>query len=469
VLQCIEVDCSAPGIIRKTLETKMNSEERLVAQTLPKVTRRLLPFLLLMYILAFLDRANIGFAKAAFQADTGISEAAYAFGAGIFFVGYALLEVPSNLIMQRVGARIWMCRIMVTWGVISAAMMFAHGETSFYVLRFLLGVAEAGFFPGVILYLTYWYPQRDQGRALGFFYFGAPLAFILGSPLSGLLLELHGFGGLQGWQWLFLVEGALAVLVGIVALFYLDNGPAQAKWLSAPERQAIVGVIAAQNEGKLGHGSGSFSKALTHPSVLYLCLIYLLIQASVYGVVFYLPSQVAHLMGRKIGLAVGLVSAIPWICAVVAAYFIPAFSDRHQERRLTAAVTLLVSAAGIAASVAAGSPVVGIIALCFAASGFIAVQPVFWTLPSSYLTGSAAAASFALINSFGALGGFVAPNIKHAAEVWFKSPSAGLYLLSGTTVLAAVLIAFVGRRRDLIGQGSQDVHDTGPASIQRLS
>ena len=450
----------------------MNSPENLVAKTLPKVTRRLLPFLLLMYVLAFLDRANVGFAKAAFQADTGISEAAYAFGAGIFFIGYALLEVPSNLIMQRIGARIWMCRIMVTWGLISAAMMFARGEVSFYVLRFLLGIAEAGFFPGVILYLTYWYPQRDQGRALGFFYFGAPLAFIFGSPLSGLLLELHGFGGLQGWQWLFVVEGALATIVGVIALFYLDNGPAEAKWLTVAERQAIADVLAAQDKRKFGHNPVGLLKALTRPSVLYLCVIYLLIQASVYGVVFYLPTQVAHLMGRKIGLAVGLVSALPWICAVFAAYFVPALSDRYQERRLTAAVTLLVSAAGIATSVAAGSPVVAMIALCFAASGFIAVQPVFWTMPSAYLTGSAAAASFALINSFGALGGFIAPNIKHAAEVWFKSPSAGLYLLAGTTVLAAVLIACVGRRQGPVGLRNHDVtsgESSGPPSIPRAS
>ena len=200
--------------------------------TIGKVTRRLLPFLLLMYILAFLDRANVGFAKAAFQADTGISNAAFAFGASIFFLGYALFEVPSNLIMHRVGAKIWMARIMVTWGLISAAMMFAHNETTFYILRVLLGIAEAGFFPGVILYLTYWFPSFARGRAMGLFYFGAPLAFIFGSPLSGMLLEFDGFGGLHGWQWMFMVEGLLASVVGVWAYFYLDNKPADAKWLT---------------------------------------------------------------------------------------------------------------------------------------------------------------------------------------------------------------------------------------------
>ena len=212
------------------------------------MTRRLLPFLLLMYVLAFLDRANVGFAKKAFQLDTGISDAAFAFGASIFFLGYALLEIPSNLIMHRVGARVWMCRIMVTWGLISAAMVFAHDETTFYVLRVLLGAAEAGFFPGVILYLTYWYPSHARARATGLFYFGAPLAFIFGSPLSGLLLDLHGTSGLQGWQWLFLVEGLLASLVGIWAYWYLDNRPGDAKWLSKAEKRELNDALAAEEQ-----------------------------------------------------------------------------------------------------------------------------------------------------------------------------------------------------------------------------
>jgi len=197
-----------------------------------------------MYILSFLDRANIGFAKQAFQASAGISDAAYALGAGLFFLTYALLEVPSNLIMHRVGARIWMARIMVTWGVIAAAMRFAKGEYSFYALRLLLGAAEAGFFPGVILYLTYWFPQRSRGQVMGLFYFGAPLAFIFGSPLSGLLLELHGMAGLEGWQWMFLIEGSLASVVGVWAFFYLDHKPADARWLPTAQKQALSPALA---------------------------------------------------------------------------------------------------------------------------------------------------------------------------------------------------------------------------------
>ncbi len=410
----------------------------LPASLLAKVSWRLLPFLLLMYIMAFLDRANVGFAKQAFQADTGISDTAFAFGAGVFFAGYALLEVPSNLILHKIGARLWMCRIMVTWGLVSAAMVFAHNETTFYVLRFLLGVAEAGFFPGVILYLTYWFPQAARGRAMGFFYFGAPLAFIFGSPLSGLLLELDGVLGSHGWQWLFAVEGLMATAVGVWAYFYLDNRPADAKWLSVDERNQLQGVLDAEDSQKQGHGSAL--KAMCQPAVLYLCAIYLLIQASVYGVVFYLPSQVAGLMGSKVGFMVGLVSAIPWVCALIAAWRVPAIADRSGQRRLVAALTLVVSGLGIAASVTFANPLLAILALCFAASGFIAVQPVFWTFPGSFLAGSAAAGAIALINSFGALGGFIAPIIKNWAEGAFQTPTAGLYLLSVTTLIAAALI-----------------------------
>ncbi len=411
----------------------------LLDSTVAKVTARLLPFLLLMYVLAFLDRANIGFAKKAFQVDTGLSDAAFALGAGIFFIGYALFEIPSNLIMHRVGARAWMCRIMVTWGLISAALAFAHTETAFYWLRFLLGVAEAGFFPGVILYLTYWIPAHARGRAMGLFYFGAPIAFIFGSPLSGLLLDLHGAGGFAGWQWMFLVEGLLASIVGVWAFWYLDNRPNDAAWLTPEEKAALNGAIGAEEASKHAHGPKSVLAALSNPKLLYLCAIYFLIQMSVYGVVFYLPTQVAGLLGQKVGFTVGLVTAIPWVCALAAAYFIPRYSDRTGERRVPAALTLAVSGIGIAVSVATPSPFISLLALCVAAAGFIAVQPLFWTFPTGYLAGAAAAGGIALVNSLGALGGFVAPNVKTWAEATFASGAAGLYLLAATTLLGALL------------------------------
>jgi sugar phosphate permease len=400
--------------------------------------RRLVPFLLLMYVLSYLDRANIGFAKQAFQASVGISDAAYALGAGLFFLTYALLEVPSNLIMHRIGARIWMARIMVTWGVISAAMTFTRGEVSFYILRLLLGAAEAGFFPGVILYLGYWFPARSRGQIMGIFYFGAPLAFIIGGPLSGLLLELHGLGDLEGWQWMFLIEGLLASAVGVWAFFYLDDKPAEARWLPSEEKRSLSAVIGREDDAKSAHGHRGLAM-LVNPCVLYYGAIYFLIQMSVYGVVFYLPTQIGALLGEKVGLDVGLVTAVPWLCALTATLLLPRLADRRRNHRFLAATTLAVSALGIAVSASSG-PAMSLVALCFAAAGFIAVQPLFWTFPTTYLGGVAAAGGIALINAVGALGGFVAPNVKVWADVSFGSPAAGLYVLAATTLVGSVLI-----------------------------
>lgn len=410
-----------------------------LAVVVRKATLRLIPILLLMYILAFLDRSNLGFAKAAFQADTGVSDAAYALGAGIFFIGYAIFEVPSNLLMRKIGAKIWMARIMVTWGIVSACMMFAHSEWAFYGLRFGLGVCEAGFFPGVILFLTYWIPADFRGRVNGYFYFGAPLAFIFGGPLSGLLLDLDGLGGLQGWQLMFLVTGLLTVIVGIFAFFYLDNGPHTAKWLTEEEREVLISAVSEEDAAKQTHSPPGALKALTNPKVLYFAAIYFCIQTAVYGVTFYLPTQIATILGTKVGIGVGLLTAIPWGFAIIAVIVLTRLADRTGQRRLIAAGALVGAFVGILLSTMTSNPALALAALSLAAAGFISVQPVFWTLPTTFLVGAAAASGIALINSLGSLGGFVAPIIKTWAEGHW-GPNAGLVLLACVALIGAILL-----------------------------
>jgi MFS family permease len=410
-------------------------------QATRRAIRRIIPFALLMYILAFLDRVNLGFAKQAFQVDTGIDNASFAFGAGLFFIGYALFETPSNMLMHRVGARVWMSRIMVTWGLVSGAMAWAYDVNTFYVLRFMLGVAEAGFFPGMMLYFTYWFPAGTRGKVVGLFYFGPCLAFIFGSPLSGALLELDGVAGFHGWQWLFLIEGLLASVVGVIAYFYLNDRPSDAKWLPERDRALLSSAVAAEDTAKSANSPHGLLAVLTDPKILYCSLVLFLIQVSVYGVTFYLPTTVASILGKKVGFEVSLFAALPWVCALVATYLIPSWSDRTGERSLTGAATLAAGALGILMASGILGPWVAFMGLCIAACGFIAVQPIFFTFPTGYLAGAATASGLGVIGSLGNLGGFFAPNIRTMAESFFQSPSAGLYALAAVTLLGALLMA----------------------------
>jgi MFS family permease len=412
-----------------------------------RAVRRLTPFLMTMYVVSFLDRSNIGFAKQALQASVGIPESTYALGAGLFFISYSLCGFPSNLILHRIGAKVWMSFLMVGWGLASMGTMFVTGSTSFYLLRLLLGVLEAGFFPGAILYLTYWFPNRVRGRILGLFYLGVPLALVVGGPLSGLLLEMKPLGGLQNWQWMFLVEGFLAVALGIAAFWFLDDKPAQAKWIPENEKQALTEALAQEEMERRATGPAKLLPMLRDVRVLEFVLIYGLIQMSVYGAIFYLPAEVSALMHRPAGLAVGLVTAIPWICALSAVYWLPKAADRWNSHRTLAALTLLIAGCASFVFPTAG-PGVGLAMLSIAVSGFIAVQPLFWTFPTGYLADRAKAGGIALIGS-GNLGGFLAPNLKVWADSYFHSAKAGLYLLAGITVLNAGLIAATrgGRRK----------------------
>ncbi|HWR45693.1 MFS transporter [Sporomusa sp.] len=418
------------------MQSLMNRQQ-LADLAMDKAQKKLVPFILLMYVLAFLDRANIGFAKQAFQLDTGISDAAFAFGAGIFFLGYAVFEVPSNIIMHHVGARMWLARIMITWGLVAAGFAWVSTETSFLALRVLLGICEAGFFPGIIYYLTFWFTSSRRSSVMGLFYFGAPLSFIFGSPLSGLLMDMDGVLGVHGWQWMFAVEGLLATVVGIWALSYLVDRPKDAQFIPNEEKQALIAELEEENANK-PQGHVSPLKVLGNPKVLFLCATYFMIQISVYGVTFYLPTQVAAMMGKKVGFAVGVVSAIPWVCALIANATIPRYSDRSGKRGILAAALMCFAGLGVIAS-ATGSPVIGVAALSLATAGYFSCQPVFWTMPTRFLSGVAAASAIALINSVGNLGGFIAPNLRVWAEKAFNNPSAGLYALGSAAFIGAVL------------------------------
>lgn len=408
---------------------------------------RLIPFLLLMYILSYLDRANIGYAKQAYQAATRVSDDAFAFAAGAFFLTYALFEIPSNLMLHRVGARIWMARIMVVWGLVSAAMVFAKTDTSFSLMRLLLGAAEAGFFPGSILFLTYWFPARVRGQVMALFYFGAPLAMMLGGPLSGVLLEAGPSLGIPGWQLMFAVEGLLASVVGIWAFFYLTDRPSKAAWMPAEEREALTAAIAAEEGAKQARGTVSFSAVFKNPRLLHFAAIYFLIQVSGYGVSFYLPTRVSALLGVDVGLKVGLVTAIPWAVAIIAGSFWPALAVKTGYRRTFACVSLLGIAGGLALSVEL-PPAYAIAALGLVTAGIITSQPIFWTFPTAYFGGIGAAAGIATINAVGSIGGFVAPIVKTRLEKGFHSDTIGLLFLAAVGLLAAILVACLPASND---------------------
>jgi MFS family permease len=398
-----------------------------------------------MYVVSFLDRSNVGFAKQALQSAVGISPSSYARAAGLFFLTYSVCGFPSNLTLHRVGAKVWLTTLMVSWGAVSMATTFVRGDASLYTVRLLLGITEAGFFPGVILYLTYWFPSRIRGEIMGLFYIGVPIAMIFGSPLSGLLLEMHSLAGLQGWQWMFLVEGLMAVLVGVAAYWYLDDRPDHAAWMPIDERKALIELLSSEESERRSFSPAKLLAVICDLHVLLYLAIYTLIQISVYGVVFYLPTEVSALIHKPAGIQVGIVSAIPWIFALITVIFLPRAADRSRRYSRVAAVTMFVGGCASLAFPTAG-PIMGIVSLSVAISALIAVQPIFWTFPTGYLADRAAAGGVALI-TMGNLGGFIAPNLKVWADGFFRSETAGLYFLAGLTVLNAAVILLVNDSR----------------------
>ncbi|MGE8469632.1 MAG: MFS transporter, partial [Paraburkholderia hospita] len=367
-----------------------NDSQTFEAKTYAKVGRRLIPFLMLCYLGAYLDRVNVGFAKLQMLSDLRFSETVYGMGAGIFFLGYFLFEVPSNVILHRVGARRWLARIMLTWAVISASFVFVKSPTAFYALRFLLGVAEAGFAPGVILYLTYWFPSERRAKALSLFFMAIPLAGMIGGPLSGWIMHsLQGTMSMAGWKWLFLLEALPSLVLGFAILLYLDDGIKQAKWLNDSEKALLTRNVAADAEHKTAHVS---IRAFIGDRRLWLMAsIYFCVVLGQYGLTFWLPTII-----RKAGVAdplwVGAFTAIPYLCAIIALPLVGMSADRRRERRFHLAIPMLVAAAGFATLPMLGSVGASIVCLSIAAAGILASSSQFWSLPTALLGGMSAAA-----------------------------------------------------------------------------
>jgi MFS transporter, ACS family, tartrate transporter len=408
--------------------------------TIARVVRRLIPFIFLCYVVAYIDRVNIGFAAQELQRDLGLSDAAFGLGGGLFFLGYCLFEIPSNLILERVGARIWIARIMIMWGFVSMAMMFVVGKWSFYAMRVLLGIAEAGFFPGMVLYLTYWIPAAERAKTGALFMTAAPVAVMVGAPLSEALLALDGRLGLSGWQWLFLVEGLPAVVLGVMALWFLTDQPAQASWLPTDDREWLGRTMANERASRAAQHGGAHLRALLSGRVFLICCIYFLNTLVTYGVFLWLPRILREVSGLR-GAGLSAITSIPFIVALIGMVLIGRHSDRTGERKGHVAACALTGAVGLA--LAAGFQTsTALIVLSFTLSqlGQRSVQGVFWAIPPIFLGGTAAAAGIALINSVGNLGGFVGPTIMG----WLRGSSGtytpGLMVLSGVLVLEAILV-----------------------------
>ena len=408
---------------------------------------RVLPIMLVMLVCNQLNRSNIGYAQAQLEADVGIGAAAYGLGAGLFFLAYAVFELPSNVLMEKYGAKIWLSRIMVSWGVVSFLMAFVQNETWFFVLRFLLGVAEAGFFPAVIFYFARWVPAAQRGKATAVFIAGSSVAAAISGPIAGLLLSLHDVLGLRGWQWLFGFEGLLSVVVGAVVFFLLDAKVEDAKWLSIGEKSALSAAIASEDAGHAAVQKRPLSRwrMLLDPQILLLCGIYFAIQLSVYANTFWLPSIIRRIPGTT-DLSVGFLSAIPWVCAVVAMYFAARWQDRARSRRPLLVLALLVAACGTLAA-AVASPALALVFLSVAAMGFKSASPLFWTIPQSGLHPLVLAPAIAIINSLGNLGGFVAPFGFGLIKEQTGSVTPGLFALAAASTVAAGLVFFLKERR----------------------
>ncbi|KAB1073670.1 MFS transporter [Methylobacterium planeticum] len=410
-----------------------------VEQTYTKVFWRLVPFLMLCYVIAYLDRVNVGFAKLQMSQQLGFSETVYGLGAGVFFIGYFLFEVPSNVILHRVGARVWIARIMITWGLISGAFLFVNSATSFYIMRFLLGLAEAGFYPGIILYTTAWFPAHRRAKVIAVFMSAIPISGIFGNPLSGWIMDaFNGAHGLAGWQWMFLIEAVPAVLVGVAVYLYLDNRASEAKWLTDAEKAVIERDIAQDNTGK-DNSPHSIATVFRDPRVWFMSLIYFAFVTGQYGLTFWMPTLVKA-TGVQGNFNIGLISAIPFLFAAVVMVILGRNADRMRERRWHLIGPALCGAVGFIVAATATDTTIAIAFLSVAAAGVLTCAPLFWSLPTAFLAGTGAAAGIALINSVGNLAGFASPYVIGALRDLTGNTAAGMYALAAMLVVGALCV-----------------------------
>ncbi len=411
----------------------MDDDQRFERDLVAKITWRLIPFLCVCFMAAFVDRVNVSFAKLTMLSDLGLSQAVYAMGAGIFFFGYFLFEVPSNLLLERFGARLWIARIMLVWGLVASAMMFVSGRWSFYALRFVLGAAEAGFYPGVIFYLTFWFPRAYRARTISLFMMAAVLSYVVGGPLSGWLMD-HPQFGLRSWQWLFLVEGAPSFLLGLVVLAYLPNGPRDARWLDRHEADWLTARLAAERTEQERHHRFTLAQALRAPRVLFLSLIYFLAVVGAYGLDFFSPTLLAHAFPALRTSQLGLVAAIPPLATLPVMALWGRSSDARHEYRWHVALAVSGLALGLLLLCLPLPPILVVAALTLAVAGRWAYIGPFWGLPTAMLTGTAAAGGIALVNAIGNLGGQAGPVLVSR----FASPTS---LAPGLAALAIVVAA----------------------------
>ena len=411
-------------------------------RTMSKVSWRLVPFLMLCYFIAYLDRVNLGFAGGPMSKDLGFSASVFGGAAGVFFFSYFLFEVPSNLALDRFGARVWIARIMFTWGLIAAAEAFVQGATSLYVVRVLLGVAEAGFFPGIIFFLTLWFPATYRARIVGLFMFAVPISTVIGAPISGALLNLDGALGLHGWQWMFIIEAAPALILSVVVFFYLTDRPSIALWLNSDERAWLNGRLEAEEATRQLHGAMSWVRAIFDPRIVALGALYMGCTTPQYGLSFFLP-QIVKAFGLS-NLQAGFGTAIPYAVGAAAMIFWSRHSDKTGERKWHVILPLLAVVVGLLGSSTTADPTVKMAWLCIAGAGFFSVLPVFWTLPTSFLNAGSAAAGIAAVNSIGNLGGYFGPQVFGVLKDKTGGDTASLYFLAACAAVGATIVSVIG-------------------------